>query len=103
MNIPELTPFQMKSLEDAARSLSCDYYMLILPNENDVPLRRELLEKNNRETDQLVALGMLHNISLQFARQIAQSILESKRNFRVFRITDMGRLLFQASCSQLVH
>jgi hypothetical protein len=101
MNIPEITPFQLRSLEDVANT-ACPFYMMILPSDSDATEQQKRLDKNNRETDELVALGMLENISLQFGKQIAQSILESGRNFRVFRITDLGRLLFQASCSQSV-
>ena len=103
MTIPEITSFQMRSLSDAATGTS-PYYQLVLPRQDDELVWRKRLIRNNNETDELVEMGMLDNISLEFGKQIAQNIREHGRSFRVFRITDLGRLLFMASNgSQLVH
>lgn len=102
MNIPQITPFQMQSLEEVARG-QCDHYTLVREISLDPPEQRARLINNNNETDQLVALGMLDNISIMFGKEIWKNIEQTGRSFRVFRITDMGRLLFQASCSQRIH
>lgn len=102
MNIPQITEFQMRSLQDVAQS-NCPYYFLVGPCELDTPEFRTRLENNNRETDELVALGMLENISLQFGPQAYQTKRESGRDLRAFQITLMGRLLFCASRPVTVH
>jgi hypothetical protein len=102
MIIPELTVFQYKTLAEAAKSPS-PIYQLCRPNRFDSLERIHQWTKNNCETDELVTLGLVDNISESFRKQIDESMQQSGRDFRVFRITDLGILLFRASCTAVVN
>jgi hypothetical protein len=102
MEIPELTAFQMKAIEETVKSV-CQTYMLMRPNRTDDLERITRWTNNNNQADQLVNLGLFDNISDDFRQQIQNSMQQEGREFRVFRITPLGTVLFHASQSKLVH
>ena len=95
MSIAELSKFQLESLQDCANSL-ISTYMLIRPNAGDTNKNQRTWIRNNRETDELISMGLLTDASKEFAAQIDATFRESGRVFRVLKITDQGRAMFYA-------
>jgi hypothetical protein len=93
---PTLTKFQMQSLEEAALSI-LPTYMLMQPEDTDAPDIQVRWSQNNHETDELVSMGLLEDVSKDFSNGIEKCRRSTGRTFRVFKITTMGRLLFQAT------
>jgi hypothetical protein len=99
MEIPEINEFQLQSLKEAAES-SCPVYQMVRPNRSDPLDRVERWQKNNDDTDELVKLGLLADVTHEFRKQVEASVKDNGRDFRVFAITDLGRVLFSTT-SQL--
>ena len=94
MTIVELTEFQMKSLRDAA-SVTPPTYMLVKPNaELDTEEQYINRVKSNTETDQLVELGLIENITAKFSEAIMNCAAKTGRIFRVFILTKAGFIMF---------
>jgi hypothetical protein len=93
MKLMQLTEFQHVSLLECANGM-CDNYMLVRPNAADTAEQIKLWSKNNKETDALVQMGLLANVSEEFCDQIDAHFRASGRVFRMFRITTQGKAMF---------
>jgi hypothetical protein len=94
MEFTELTQFQMESLTEVAGNIP-PIYMLVKPNnalDNEEAFNR--YTKNNAETDLLVALGLLDNVSAAYSDAIEECARTTGRIFRVFRLTPAGLVMF---------
>lgn len=96
MNVPTISTFQLDSLVDCANS-PITTYMLIRPNASDTEEDQQCWVKNNRETDELVEMGLLVDVSKMCQEQIDAHFRTSGRVFRVFRITPTGKAMFNAA------
>src|SRR5271157_4640427 len=91
----ELTPFQFDSLQDAAKSIP-PTYMLVKPNDAlDSEEKYVKYVKNNIETDQLVELGLIENVTAKYSEAITECAVKTGRIFRVFMLTEAGYMMFE--------
>lgn len=93
MKIEQLTKFQHQSLLDCIHC-PCGAYLLLRPNAGDTPENIELWCRNNRETDALVQMGLLDNVSEESVAELELHYRLSGRIFRKFRITAQGKAMF---------
>jgi hypothetical protein len=98
MSLPTLSTFQLDSLVDCANS-PITTYMLIRPNASDTEEQQREWVANNRDTDELVEMGLLTDVSKMCQAQIDAHFRTSGRVFRVFRITPQGKAMFNAASS----
>jgi hypothetical protein len=97
--IPQLTEFQVRSLEDVARA-TIPTYLLIVPNTLlDTQDRFDLYRQSNAETDDLIELGLLTDVSANHADAIKSHLNKGGREFRVLQITPTGKAMFNATSS----
>jgi len=99
MTIIELTPFQMASLLDAAnKPLSDQTYMLIKANaELDPADKFEEWKQNNAETNQLVDMGFLKDVTVKYSRAVEEFARDTGRIVRVFLLTAAGHIFLGRS------
>jgi hypothetical protein len=95
-SIPTLTDFQFASMRDAANS-SIDLYLLMRPHILDGGEQYVEYVSNNIETDELLELGLLEDVSERYAERIRAERQVSGRVFRVIRITAQGKAMFNES------
>jgi hypothetical protein len=99
----QLTEFQYNSLRDAANG-ELNTYMLVKPNAALDPVEQfELWTRNNQETEQLCQMGLLEDVSTSFAQNIQAHAHMTGRLFRVFKITEIGKAMFDEAntCSSV--
>ncbi len=102
MQTVELTRFQVESLQEVANS-GLQTYMLCKPSAAlDGPVRYAVWLRNNLETDELVKLGLLTDVSSNFSNKIEEHAQQTGRTFRVLKITDAGKLMFSEGHSSPV-
>jgi hypothetical protein len=53
--------------------------------------------KNNKETEELVALGFLDDVSAEYSESIERVAKSTGRLVRIFKITDIGIAMFDSS------
>ena len=99
--IAELTITQMQIMSEVARSMPT--FLMGLPNDTDDDDTMRRLAGANSETDQLVSLGFLDDVTKHSQGMMELMEKASGRKNRVFHITEMGRAFFDASTSQAIN
>lgn len=97
MHCSELTQFQTTSLLDAANTGRSTYLMVIPDPVLDPADMYELWTDNNAETDALVALGYLEEITDEAREFVRHHEKFTGRKFRAFKITTIGKAMFDES------
>jgi hypothetical protein len=101
MAMAEITVTQMQIMRDVAMNMNT--FIMGKPNEGDPAGLRADLEITVRETEGLVALGFIEDItSLSQDRMTALDAI-SGRKHRLYTITEMGRAFFREAASQEVN
>lgn len=92
----QLTKFQHDSLKDAANGNPA--YGLACPRVGDCPEHYNRWAKNNTETNELITMGLLEDVTQEFPFQIQ---FQHGRRYRVLAITDLGKAMFNdlSTCS----
>jgi hypothetical protein len=98
MNIPEINSWQLGVLTDLS-SVS-PTLVLVAPDPSDPPEQRAQREKSNKDTDQMVELGLIEDANKEgmfdtYIQAIKNS--ECRPTVRIFRITELGFTLFQST------
>lgn len=91
--IYQLTDFQANNLTIAANSPAITF-AVIEPTEDDAPETQEKLRRWLQETDDLVKLDLVEDVSEQFAEQIGKLQGRDGRQYHVFMVTEVGFLMF---------
>lgn len=95
MEITELTPFQLESLIELSAQVN-PTYMLVKPNAAiDTADVYEHWTKNNKETDDLVTMGLLSDVSSAYSDAIEECARTTGRLVRVFKLTKIGEIMFE--------
>lgn len=95
MEIKQLTQFQFTSLAEISATQT-HTYMLVKPNKAlDKPEDFERFVKNNVETDELVGLGLLDDVSPSYSDALTECAQTTGRIYRVFRLTNAGAAMFE--------
>jgi hypothetical protein len=93
VNIPQLNAEQVQDLKNMCGPI--DAFSQVVPNEiADGPSYARYMEKV-RDTEQLVILGLIKDITDDCGDKLASIYAMTNRMFRVYQITDTGRLMFQ--------
>lgn len=69
--------------------------VLLIPNPGDLPERKDSMNRNVNDMDDLIELGFIRDISDAFKQQIEQSVAVKNRSYRVLIPTDIGFKMFQ--------
>lgn len=93
MAIPEINKSQVELLVDAATGLGA--FSIPVPDMKlDDEKKYNQLTEELCDFNQLVILGLFKDISDQCGEMLAKMYAMSKREFRVFEITDVGKKMF---------
>lgn len=99
--IYQLSDFQFENLMLAANSRSAAF-VVIQANETDSPGKKEQFDKQNRDIDDLIAQGLLKDVSGQFQEPIQLAKL-TNRVCRIVMITETALKLFHGSKTRSVN
>lgn len=92
MNIPQINEEQIKDLKAMCGAI--DAFSQVVPSQDaDGPNYEPFMEKV-RDTEQLVILGLIKEITDDCGEKLANIYAMTNRMFRVFQITDIGRAMF---------
>lgn len=93
----QLTEFQVRSLEESARA-PIPNYLLVLPNELlDSPEQMKTFTQSNADTDQLIEHGLIEDVTDKYQDNLREHLAKGGRQFRVLKITDIGKAMFNGS------
>jgi hypothetical protein len=93
MNIPEINAAQVHTLHEMVNGT--DAFSQIIPDaEKDSKTDFEAWTKGGEETQQLVDLGLIIEITEKCSSQLANVFLQTNRKFRIFETSEVGRLMF---------
>ena len=96
MSIPELNEAQVHTLYEMIAGT--DAFSQIVPDESrDSAKDYAAWIKGVGETDQLVELGLVKEITEQCSSQLANVFLQTNRKFRIFETSEVGRLMFSGT------
>jgi len=96
MSIPELNEAQVHTLYEMIAGT--DAFSQIVPDETrDSAKDYAAWMKGVGETDQLVELGLVKEITEQCSSQLANVFLQTNRKFRIFEATPYTRLMFSGT------
>lgn len=92
MGIPQLNEEQVRDLQNMCGPINA--FSQVVPEEKtDGPNYVVYMDKV-RDTEQLVILGLIKEITDQCSEKLANLYSMTSRMFRVFEITDIGRAMF---------
>ena len=92
--IPQLTPFQTKYLTIAANSVE-QSFAITLPEDFDTPENKVKLSQMVKDSDQLIELGLVTEITDKLTAQVEATQRQFGRRLRVFFATNAAFKLFQ--------
>jgi len=92
MTIPQINEEQVQTLKDMCGSITC--FSQVIPNEKEDGTNYPIFMEKTRDTEQLVILGLIKEITDQCGDKLANIYAMTNRMFRVFEITDVGHAMF---------
>lgn len=92
MAIPQLNEEQVKDLHNMCGPINA--FSQVVPEEKEDGTNYEVFMNKVRDTEQLVILGLIREITKDCSEKLANIYAMTSRMFRVFEITDMGRAMF---------
>ena len=98
----ELSKFQYKTLNDAANGDS-RAFVVLQPSPKDSEEKRNNHLKDIEESEQLVTLGLVEDVSSRFKDSIQMAKLNSDREFKVYVISELGQKMFGECEKRLVN
>lgn len=94
MAFPQINEEQVQTLKDMCGAIGA--FSQVVPEEKaDGPNYTVFMDKV-RDTEQLVILGLIREITKDCGEKLANIYSMTSRMFRVFEITDIGRAMFSA-------
>ena len=103
MEIPEINEAQLKTMLTICGNPEMFVFSQTYPKDTDPLALQCLMGQGIKDTEHLVSLSMLKEITADHAEQIEKTNAESGRTWRVFEVCPLGRAMFQAYCSPLVN
>lgn len=92
MSIPELNAEQVQAMRDMVFLTGA--FSQVVPEESKDGENYNLYMEKTRDTEQLVILGLIKEITNECSVKLAETFAHTGRLFRVFELTETGRLLF---------
>lgn len=102
MNIPQLTRFQCKMLQNISNGPVPVVVIPATKDSDDDDLKADLDRKAD-EVDKLVSYGLMQNVSAEFAGSVLDHFTKSGRMTSVYEATEHGRLLFKKSSTRITN
>jgi len=94
MAIPQINEAQLTRLKAYASGLGA-FSQVVPVEEKDGKENYETYMETVRDTDQLVILGLVKDITEQCSVKVGQLFTMTGRWFRIYEITEVGKALFQ--------
>lgn len=98
----QLSEFQYANLVRSANS-STIVFAALEPSDSDSAEQREKYERQLREMDDLIHLGLVKDVSEKFHDSIELSRMNNKRGYRVLALTEHALDMFHESDKRLVN
>lgn len=97
MTIPQINDWQLRTLNDLANTNQALY--LVRPHTTDPVEEKAQRIQSNNNMDQLVELGLAEdaNADGMFNMLINQVKVDSDRELRIFKLTEIGQTMFHRS------
>ena len=92
MTISQISEEQERALEEMCGPINV--FSQIVPEKDKDGDRDEEWVKLTNETEQLVILGLLTEITDDHKQRLAEVFIETNRHYRVFEITPVGKAMF---------
>ncbi len=90
--ITEITAEQVRALEEMCGPINV--FSQIVPEKEKDGNRYEEWIQLTAETEQLVILGLIREITKDHTQRLGEVFLETNRHYRVFEITPVGKAMF---------
>lgn len=103
MEIPEITESQLKTMLMICGNPDMSVFSQSAPKDSDPLALQCVMGQGVKDTEHLVSLKFLKEITADHAEQIEKTNAESGRTWRVFEITALGRAMFQAYTNSLAN
>ncbi len=100
MGFPQLNEEQVKALQDMCGAISA--FSQVIPDEKLDGTDYAIFMDKTRDTEQLVILGLVKEITEDCKEKLANIYSMTSRMFRVFEITETGRAMF-SKMSKTIH
>jgi hypothetical protein len=94
--IPEITESQLKTMLLICNNPDMSVFSQCAPKDSDPLALQCVMGQGAKDTEYLVYLKLLKEITADHMEQINRTNAESGRTWRVFEITALGRAMFQA-------
>jgi hypothetical protein len=94
--IPEITESQLKTMLMICGNPDMSVFSQSAPKNSDPLALQCVVGQGEKDTNHLVSLQFLKEITDDHKEQIERTNAESGRTWRVFEITALGRAMFQA-------
>src|ERR1035437_3850981 len=99
--IPEITESQVKAMLMLCNDPNMSVFSQSAPKDSDPLALQCVMRQGAKDTEHLVSLKLLKEITADHQEQIEKTNAESGRTWRVFEITALGRAMFQAYTQQI--
>lgn len=99
MLIPEITESQLNLMNQVCFDPNMSVFSQTHSKEGDAPEEATMLDKGKADTEYLVSLGFLKEITENHLEKINEVCKKTNRTWLVYEVTAMGRAMFQASTS----
>jgi hypothetical protein len=103
MEIPEITEGQVKLMMTVCFDPTMGVFSQHEALPTDAPDDYRDWTQANRDADRLSELGFLKNITEEHREHVERAVKQAGRRFQVYEITALGRAMFQATTSPLIH
>jgi hypothetical protein len=101
-NVPEINAAQLHTLKEMVKGTNA--FSQLVPDETkDSAKDNAAWTKGLAETQQLVDLGLIKEITDQCNDQLANVFLQTQRKFRIFETTDITKQMFSGIESRTIN
>lgn len=101
MAIPQINKEQVETLVNMCGPI--DAFSQVVPSKDADGTNYEVFMDKTRDTEQLVILGLIKEITDSCTEKLANIYSMTNRMFRVFEITDVGRKMFEHHPERTIH
>ena len=101
--IPEITESQLNLMNQVCFDPQMSVFSQTHSKEGDTPEAAIMMDRGKADTEYLVSLGFLKDITVDYQVRIDDISKETGRTWRVYEVTAMGRAMFQAATSSTKH
>ena len=101
MTYPEITQRQILVMRQVCSDPDMSVFSQCSPKSTDNLGMAVLVKQANDDSEYLVSLGFLKNITADHQERITKVNAETGREWSVYEVTDIGRAMFQANASEV--